>query len=43
MLGASKVPQLEENLKAVDAQDLLTPEVLARVQGVLAGEKLSTW
>jgi voltage-dependent potassium channel beta subunit len=43
MLGASKVPQLEENLKAVDAQDLLTPEVLAKVEGTLAGEKLSTW
>lgn len=43
MLGASKVPQLEENLKAVDAQDLLTPEVMARVENALAGEKLSTW
>jgi aryl-alcohol dehydrogenase-like predicted oxidoreductase len=43
MLGASKTTQLEENLKAVEAQDLLTPEVLARVDGVLAGEKLSTW
>jgi voltage-dependent potassium channel beta subunit len=43
MLGASKVAQLEENLKAVDAQDLLTPEVLAKVEGTLAGEKLSTW
>ncbi|HMQ75168.1 MAG TPA: aldo/keto reductase [Flavobacteriales bacterium] len=43
MLGASKVPQLEENLKAVEAQDLLTPEVLAKVEATLAGEKLSTW
>jgi voltage-dependent potassium channel beta subunit len=43
MLGASKVAQLEENLKAVDAQDLLTTEVLAKVEGTLAGEKLSTW
>jgi voltage-dependent potassium channel beta subunit len=43
MLGASKVAQLEENLKAVDAQDLLTPEVLTKVEGILAGEKLSTW
>ncbi|MBK9274938.1 MAG: aldo/keto reductase [Flavobacteriales bacterium] len=43
MLGASKVAQLEENLKAVDAQDLLTPEVMARVEQVLAGQKLSTW
>ena len=43
MLGASKVAQLEENLKAVDAQDLLTPEVMARVEQAVAGEKLSTW
>jgi voltage-dependent potassium channel beta subunit len=43
MLGASKVAQLEENLKAVDAQDLLTPEVLAKVEGTLAGAQLSTW
>jgi voltage-dependent potassium channel beta subunit len=43
MLGASKVAQLEENLKAIDAQDLLTPEVMARVEQALAGEKLSTW
>jgi aryl-alcohol dehydrogenase-like predicted oxidoreductase len=43
ILGASKVPQLEENLKAVEAQDLLTPEVLKKLEQVLAGEKLSTW
>ncbi len=43
ILGASKVAQLEENLKAVEAQDLLTPDVLARVEGVLKGERLSTW
>ncbi len=43
MLGASKVAQLEENLKAVEAQDLLTPEVMKRVEHLLAGEKLSTW
>jgi aryl-alcohol dehydrogenase-like predicted oxidoreductase len=43
MLGASKEAQLEENLKAVDAQDLLTAEVMARVERTLAGEKLSTW
>ena len=43
MLGASKVAQLEENLKAVDAQDLFTPEVMARVDQALAGQKLSTW
>jgi voltage-dependent potassium channel beta subunit len=43
ILGASKVAQLEENLKAVEAQDLLMPEVMARVEKVLVGEKLSTW
>ncbi len=43
MLGASKVPQLEENLKAVEAHDALTPEVMARVERVVSGGKLSTW
>ena len=43
MLGASKVTQLEENLKAVEAQDLFTPEVMKRVEQALAGAKLSTW
>ena len=43
ILGASKVTQLEENLKAVDAQDLLTPEVMERVEKTLAGAQLSTW
>lgn len=43
ILGASKVAQLEENLKAVEAQDLFTAEVMAQVEKVLAGEKLSTW
>jgi aryl-alcohol dehydrogenase-like predicted oxidoreductase len=43
MLGASKTAQLEENLKAVEAQDLVTAEVMAQVENALAGEKLSTW
>lgn len=43
ILGASKTAQLEENLKAVDAQDLLTSEVLARVETALAGDDLRTW
>ena len=43
MLGASKTTQLEENLKAVEAQDLVTAEVMAQVENALAGEKLSTW
>ncbi|MBL7939631.1 MAG: aldo/keto reductase [Flavobacteriales bacterium] len=43
ILGASKAHQLEENMSAVEAQDKLTPEVLARVSAVLDGERLSTW
>lgn len=40
ILGASKVAQLEEDLKAVEAQDLLTDAVMARVERTLAGEDL---
>jgi voltage-dependent potassium channel beta subunit len=43
ILGATKVHQLEENLKAVEAQDLMTPEVMARMEKTLAGQRLSTW
>lgn len=35
ILGASKVPQLEENLKAMDALPLLTPDVMDSVDLVL--------
>ena len=35
ILGASKVPQLEENLKAIDALPLLTPVVMDSVDLVL--------
>lgn len=35
VLGASKEAQLKENLKAVDAQDLLTPAVMARIAKVI--------
>ena len=37
ILGASKVAQLEENLKAVEARDLLTVDVLSKVDEVLKG------
>jgi voltage-dependent potassium channel beta subunit len=37
ILGASKVAQLEENLKAVEAQDLVTSTVTAKVEKVLTG------
>lgn len=43
ILGASKTAQLEENLKAVEAQDKLTPEMMTAVESALAGERLSTW
>jgi aryl-alcohol dehydrogenase-like predicted oxidoreductase len=35
ILGASKVPQLEENLKAIDALPLLTSDVMNSVDLVL--------
>jgi aryl-alcohol dehydrogenase-like predicted oxidoreductase len=35
ILGASKVPQLTENLQAVAAQSQLTPEVLKRVDEIV--------
>lgn len=35
ILGASKVPQLEENLKAIDALPKLTPEIMTRIDGIL--------
>ncbi len=43
ILGASKTAQLEENLKAVDAQDLLDEAVMRRTESALAGGGLSTW
>ncbi len=43
ILGASKTAQLEENLKAVEAQDLLTADVIKQVDQTLSGAKLSTW
>jgi aryl-alcohol dehydrogenase-like predicted oxidoreductase len=39
ILGATKASQLTENLKALDAQKLLTTEVLARIDTIL-GNKL---
>jgi len=35
ILGASKMSQLTENLKALDAVPALTPEVMERIEGVL--------
>jgi voltage-dependent potassium channel beta subunit len=36
ILGASKVPQLVENLKAVEAQEKLTPAVMERIAAIVA-------
>ena len=35
ILGASKTSQLEENLKAIDAVDLLGQEVMERIDDIL--------
>jgi aryl-alcohol dehydrogenase-like predicted oxidoreductase len=35
ILGASKVAQLQENLKALDAQALLTEDVMSRIEAIL--------
>ena len=35
ILGASKVSQLDENLKALDATALLTPELMERIDVIL--------
>jgi aryl-alcohol dehydrogenase-like predicted oxidoreductase len=38
ILGATKASQLTENLKALDAQKLLTPEVLANIEAILGNK-----
>ncbi|MEZ4806742.1 MAG: aldo/keto reductase [Flavobacteriales bacterium] len=38
ILGASKVAQLKENLKATEAQDRLTTDVMARIASILDNE-----
>ena len=35
ILGASKVSQLKENLQAIDAIPLLTPEILEKIETIL--------
>jgi aryl-alcohol dehydrogenase-like predicted oxidoreductase len=35
MLGATRVEQLHENLKAAEAVALLTPEVMERIEGIV--------
>jgi voltage-dependent potassium channel beta subunit len=41
ILGASKVPQLVENLQALEAQAKLTPEVMKRISGIIGDAELS--
>lgn len=38
ILGATKASQLEENLKALDVLPMLTNEVMARIDGILANK-----
>jgi aryl-alcohol dehydrogenase-like predicted oxidoreductase len=35
ILGASKLQQLQENMQALGAQELLTPEVMQRIEDIL--------
>jgi aryl-alcohol dehydrogenase-like predicted oxidoreductase len=35
ILGASKLHQLQENMQALRAQELLTPEVMQRIEDIL--------
>lgn len=44
ILGASKVEQLEENLKALDALPKLTDEVMGRIEGILQNKpEIMVW
>jgi aryl-alcohol dehydrogenase-like predicted oxidoreductase len=38
ILGATKASQLTENLKALDAQKLLTTEVMERIDAILGNK-----
>ena len=38
ILGATKASQLTENLKALDAQKLLTTEVITRIESILSNK-----
>lgn len=38
IMGASKVSQLEENLKALEMRLKLTPEVMAQIEGILSNK-----
>jgi len=38
ILGASKLGQLKDNLKALDARDKLTPEVLGKIEAIVGNK-----
>ena len=38
ILGASKLSQLKDNLKALDARDKLTPDVLAKIEEIVGNK-----
>ena len=40
ILGASKLVQLEENMKALSAQSLLTPDVMQRIEEILQNKPI---
>ncbi len=41
ILGASKLTQLKENLKALDDVDVLTPDVLEHIEGILGNKPIA--
>jgi aryl-alcohol dehydrogenase-like predicted oxidoreductase len=38
ILGASKLSQLKDNLKALDAKAKLTPDVMARIEEIVGNK-----
>ena len=38
ILGASKLSQLKDNLKALDSRDKLTPEVIGKIEAIVANK-----
>ncbi len=42
ILGATKVSQLEENLKCLDVKELLTPEIMEKIEVILANKPSRT-
>jgi aryl-alcohol dehydrogenase-like predicted oxidoreductase len=40
ILGATKAAQLTENLKAIEAMSLLTPEVLERIEKIMQNKPI---